>query len=136
MARQSLRHLNMSPMEILRRTDAIRQEIYSQMCGKDQDYRELSQLRSAEREFDLQWVRLPEQGGLTNLSIDDANIRKHTGATIVGVVRDGVLQTNPGAGFVFRGGDRIAIIGSDEAREAFCILSESGCCDGTSSAPA
>lgn len=135
-ARQSLRQLNMSPMEILRQTDTIRQEIYSQMCGKDQNYRELSQLRGAEREFDLQWVRLPKQGGLTDLSIADANIRKRTGATIVGVVRDGDLQTNPGAGFVLRGGDRVAIIGSDKAREDFCRISESGDCDKQSPAPA
>lgn len=123
MTRRSLRFLNMSPMEIQRLTDNVRQELYSVVCGSNRNYEELSQFRGAEREFDLQWYELPETSPLAGRTIGQNRIRQSTGASIVGVVREGVLKTNPDADYVLRPGDKIAVIGSDEARESFHRLS-------------
>lgn len=123
-ARQSLLNLDMPPVEIQRQTENIRQELYSVLSDKNKECRELSQLRGAERQFDIQWVAIPEESTLVNRSIGDSNVRKATGASIVGVVRNGDLQTNPDAQFVLISGDHVAIIGGDEERSAFCQMAD------------
>ena len=61
MTRQSLLRLHVPPTEIHRYTDTLRQEIYAQSLDQGEDYQVLSQLRNAEQQFDLQWVRLDKR---------------------------------------------------------------------------
>jgi CPA2 family monovalent cation:H+ antiporter-2 len=126
MSRQSLLRLKMSPMEVQRHTDKVRQELYSVLSDTNDGYRELVQLRGAEHQFDLQWVKLAAASGLAGKSIGESNVRKTTGASIVGVVRNGDLKTNPDASFVLEAGDLIAVIGGDADRLRFCSLSKQG----------
>ncbi|AMK10937.1 cation:proton antiporter [Pseudodesulfovibrio indicus] len=126
MSRQSLLRLKMSPMEVQRHTDKVRQELYSVLSDTNDGYRELVQLRGAEHQFDLQWVKLAAASGLAGKSIGESNVRKTTGASIVGVVRNGDLKTNPDASFVLEAGDLIAVIGGDADRLRFCSLSKHG----------
>jgi len=123
MTRQSLLHLKVPPTEIQRHTDTIRQELYAVLLNSNDRYRMLSQLRGAEQQFDLQWIRLSRESSMANRSIGENEIRKTTGASVVGVVRDGQLKPNPDANFVLMPEDLVAIIGSDENREAFCVIS-------------
>ena len=122
MTRQSLLHFSLPPTEVQRQTDIIRQRLYADLFEKDEDYRVLSQLRSAELQFDLQWVRLPPGSAIVNLSIGDSGIRKKTGASIVGVVRNGKLEANPDAEFILLPEDLVAIIGGVENRQNFSTL--------------
>ncbi|NDV18199.1 portal protein [Pseudodesulfovibrio sp. JC047] len=117
MARQSLLHFHLSPMDIHRHTEKIRQELYSTWCDSADQYRELSQFRTAEHQFDLQWLDLAEHSPWAHKSIADNNIRRKTGASIVGLVHNGELLTNPDARHILVPGDRLAIIGNDEARQ-------------------
>ncbi|WP_272699498.1 cation:proton antiporter domain-containing protein [Desulfovibrio sp. Fe33] len=123
MSRQSLLRLSKSPVEIQRHTDRIRQEFYSVLADSSDDYRELIQFRGAEQQFDLQWVKLPASSSLVGKSLGESNIRKATGASVVGVVRKGQLKTNPDAAYILEAGDLVAFIGSDEDRSRFCDLS-------------
>ncbi len=83
----------------------------------------LGQMRSAEQQFDLQWVELEASNPLTDMSIAEAEIRKNTGISVVGIIREGRLTTNPEPSFRFRQRDLVAIIGSAEARQRFhCLL--------------
>lgn len=116
--RQSLLHLMIPPADIQRHTDSIRQELYAAFFNSKDSYRTLSQLRDAEQQFDLQWLRLPGESPLVNRSIGENEIRKTTGASIVGVVRNGRLIPNPDAGFILMPEDLVAIIGSKENRNA------------------
>ena len=52
-------------------------------------------------------------------------MRKITGASVVGVIRDERLEPNPGVHFRFRLNDMVAIIGTDKARIAFREMSGS-----------
>jgi len=122
MTRQSLLHLSVPPTEVQRHTDTLRQELYAALFNSNDGYRVLSQLRGAEQQFDLQWFRLSPGSPMVNRSIGESEIRKTTGASIVGVVRDGRLKPNPDANFVLLPEDLIAIIGSDGNREAFCRM--------------
>ena len=125
MTRQSLLHLNVPPTEVQRHTDNLRQALYAALFNSNDSYRVLSQLRGAEQQFDLQWFRLSRGSQMVNRSIGESEIRKTTGASIVGVVRDGQLKPNPDADFVLLPEDLIAIIGNDGNREAFCLMAAS-----------
>jgi CPA2 family monovalent cation:H+ antiporter-2 len=125
MTRQSLLYLDVPPTEVQRHTDKIRQELYAGFFNDSDQYRMLSQLRSAEQQFDLQWIRLDQKSPLAHRSIGESEIRRVTGASVVGVVRDGQLKANPGADIVLMPGDLIAIIGGEKNRDAFCLMASS-----------
>lgn len=122
MTRQSLLHLRVPPTEVQRHTDTVRQELYAHLFNQGNDYRVLSQLRGAEQQFDLQWVRLAQESPITHRSIGESEIRKRTGASVVGVVRGEQLKPNPDADFVLLPDDLVAIIGSERNREAFSLM--------------
>ncbi|RJQ70824.1 MAG: portal protein [Desulfobacteraceae bacterium] len=119
MARQSLLHLHVPPAEVQRYTGAVRQELYADLFNHGDDYRMLSQLRGVEQQFDLQWVRLVQESPIVHRSIGESQIRKKTGASIVGVVRAKQLKPNPDADFVLLPDDLVAIIGGEGHRTAF-----------------
>ncbi|MDZ7696303.1 MAG: cation:proton antiporter [Deltaproteobacteria bacterium] len=119
LTRRSLLCLDIPPTEVHQCTDTCRQEIYADLTGEKEDYKVLSQLRDAEQQFDLQWVRLGEENPTAKKSIGESEIRKRTGASVVGVVREKQLTPNPGPDFVLQPDDLVAFIGNDESRKAF-----------------
>jgi CPA2 family monovalent cation:H+ antiporter-2 len=125
LTRQSLLRLRVPPTEVQRHTDTIRQELYAHLFNQGDDYRMLSQLRGAEQQFDLQWVRLAQESPIIHRSIGENEIRKRTGASVVGVVREEQLKPNPDADFVLLPEDLVAIIGSEKNREAFFLMASS-----------
>jgi monovalent cation:H+ antiporter-2, CPA2 family len=129
MTRQSLLHLGVPPTEVQRYTETARQELYAHWFSKGKEYRVLSQLRGAEQQFDLQWVRLAPDSPIADKSIGESEIRKKTGVSVVGVVREEQLKPNPDAEFVLRPNDLIAIIGGEKDRDAFCLMTSLARCD-------
>ena len=129
MTRQSLLHLKVPAVEIQRHTDSVRQSLYGHLFENNSDYRVLSQLRGAEQQFDLQWIRVAPESPIANRSIAESAIRRKTGVSVVGIVRQDRLEPNPDADFVLLPEDLIAIIGSDKDRGAFCGLVSAGRCD-------
>jgi CPA2 family monovalent cation:H+ antiporter-2 len=125
MTRQALLRLQVPPTEVHRNTDTLRQEIYTHLSDQDENYRVLSQLRNAEQQFDLQWIRLDQESLIAYRSIGESEIRKGTGVSVVGVVRKKQLMPNPDADFVLLPGDLIAIIGNERSREAFLLMAAS-----------
>jgi CPA2 family monovalent cation:H+ antiporter-2 len=129
MTRQSLLRLQVPPAEVQRYTDTVRQELYAHLFTKGDDYRVLSQLRGAEQQFDLQWVRLHAESPIARKSIGESEIRKKTGASVVGVVREEQLKPNPEVEFVLMPDDMVAIIGGEKNREAFCLMAALAPCN-------
>ena len=125
LTRQSLLHLQVPPTEVQPYTDIARQELYAHSSEQGDDYRMLSQLRDAEQQFILQWVPLSSESPIANKSIGESEIRKRTGASVVGVVREEQLNSNPDADFVLLPNDLVAIIGSEKNREAFSLMASS-----------
>jgi len=123
MIRQALVHLRVPAPEIQRCTETLRQELLAPMLDSRGGYKTLSQLRSAEQQFDLQWIFLAPDSPLVDRSIGEAEIRKVSGASVVGVIRGDELVPNPDAAFRFRENDLVAIMGADRAREAFQKMS-------------
>ena len=129
MARQALLRLGRLPAEVQRGVEAMRREMHGHLY-EAVDYRELAQLRDAEGLFDLQWVRLEPGSPLARVSIGASALRRRTGASVVGVVRDGVVSANPDAAFVLLPHDLIAIMGGPGQRRAFCALAAPSGCPG------
>ncbi len=120
MTRQSLLRLGVPATEIQRHTNVVREELYAELYRTNLKYCTLSQLRDAEQEFDLQWVRLGENAKIVHQTIGESGIRASSGVSIVGIVRDGKLTANPDAGFRLLPDDLVAIIGKAESRQDFC----------------
>ncbi len=119
MTRQVLLGLRIPATEIQRQTESLRQEYFSAGMSQSKPYRTLSQFRSAEHQFDLQWVSIADDSPLLNQTIGEAEIRKSTGVSVVGVLRNDQLEPNPGPDYRFRAKDLVAVIGSGAARDAF-----------------
>ena len=109
-------------MEVQRHTDTIRQELYADLFNDGDEYRVLSHLRGAEQQFDLQWIRLTAESPIAHRSVGESRIRKKTGVSVVGVVRQGRLMPNPDADFVLLPDDLVAIIGGEEHRRNFSMM--------------
>jgi CPA2 family monovalent cation:H+ antiporter-2 len=128
MTRQALIHLQIPLPQIQQYTGSLRQELFAPLFNSHNDYKTLVQLRIAERQFDLQWVMIEPGSPLISKSIGEAQIRKTSGASVVGVIRNEKLEPNPDAGFRFQLNDLVAIIGTDQSREAFRRISLSEGC--------
>ncbi len=126
MIRKSLLHFPIPVSEIQNRTESLRQSMFEPFFDRGQGYKTLVQLRSAEHQFDLQWVPLAAGSPLVTRSIGDVEIRKKAGASIVGILRDEVLLPNPDAEFRFRANDLVAIIGQEAARKSFQAMASPG----------
>ena len=55
-------------------------------------------------------------------TIAESHIRKKTGASIVGVLRNGRLRPNPDADFILMPDDLAAVIGNADERDSFCAM--------------
>ena len=122
MTRQVLLDLGIPVTEIQRHTEMLRQEYFTGRLSRTRPYQTLSQFRAAEQQFDLQWVPLGDCCLLRGHSIGENEIRKRTGVSVVGILRDDKLESNPGPDFCFQDKDLVAIIGSASARERFTAL--------------
>lgn len=126
MTRQSLLHFPIPVAEIQNRTESFRQALFAPFVDEKRGYKTLVQLRAAGQQFELQWVLLAADSPLVTRTIGEVEIRKKTGASVVGVIRDERLSANPDAGFRFQLDDLVAVIGTNEARTSFQKLSAPG----------
>ena len=122
MTRQALLHLDVSPTEIQKFTDSIRQMLYAPLYDEHKRYQAVAQLQHATRLLAVNWVGLASQSPLIGQTIETAAIRAKTGASIVGVLHEGTLVTNPERSYRFATGDMVAVMGSPEQIAAFQTL--------------
>ncbi len=123
MIRQVLLYLRIPVPEIQHTTENLRHQLLASATTANGGYKTLGQMRAAELQFDLQWIELETGNPLIGVSIAEAEIRKTTGVSVVGIIRDGTLTTNPDPSFRFRQNDLVAIIGSAQSRQKFhCMV--------------
>ncbi|MFN0091689.1 MAG: cation:proton antiporter regulatory subunit [Acidimicrobiales bacterium] len=72
----------------------------------------LSDLRHEVEGLAIEWVTMPERGGLTGRTIEDGRVRTATGASVVAVIRAGRSLPGPGPELLFEPGDVVLVIGS------------------------
>ena len=116
--RQALLHLNVPTEEIQRFNDEVRRELYRPMFELGEAHEHLVAIKDASRLLSLHWIELREGSALIGATLQECQIRAVTGATVVGIIREGQLNSNPGPHEVFEVDDRIAVIGSAEELDA------------------
>ena len=121
-ARQALLHLDLPAPEVQRYTDAVRQDLYAPIYQMHSEYAEVHALEQARRLLEFTWVTLPEGSPLAGCSLGEAQIRSHTGATVVAIMRRGALVSNPGTAEILRAGDVLAVLGNHGELEGFTAL--------------
>jgi monovalent cation:H+ antiporter-2, CPA2 family len=122
MTRQALLYLRIPATEIQRLTESLRHELMAPGNNRNDESKTLSALRFAKLQLDLQWVRLPENSPFAHRTIAKSEIRKATGASVVGVIRNDELEPNPGADFRLLPNDLVAVIGTEKERDAFTAM--------------
>jgi CPA2 family monovalent cation:H+ antiporter-2 len=122
MTRKALLHLRIPPTEIQYHTETLRREVFAPILGNNKHVTTLNQLRRAEQQFDLQWVRLEPSSTLVGTTLGESQIRSKTGVSVVGILRDDQLIPNPDVHLSFQTHDHVAIIGTDTARSIFETL--------------
>ncbi len=123
-ARQALLHLQVPVTVIQQYTDTVRQQLYAPIYNSHYDYQLLTQLDNIKDLLEISWVRLSTASPLVNATIKQTAIRKRTGASVVGIIHEGVFQANPGPDFRFTDNDLVAVVGNPLERETFKQLAE------------
>ena len=122
MARKALVHLHIPAAKIQHYTESLRQDLFASFFSENEEDEILEQLQWAENQFDMQWMLIKTGSVLVGKTIGESEIRTITASSVVGVIRDDVLEPNPDANFRFQANDRTAIIGTDSSRETFFQL--------------
>jgi len=126
--RQALLHLDLPVDRIYKFTDEVRHEHYRPLYKLDGSYKALSQLQNSDRLFQLTWITISPNSELVGLTIEQSAIRKKTGVTIAGILREDRLISNPEPDFTLALDDSVGVIGKKEHLKQFCELSNSlGC---------
>lgn len=86
------------------------------------------------REAELTTVRLSEDAGIAGKLIGELQLRTATGASIVGIQRDGESIINPGPDEELRAGDEVLLLGSESQLDAARRMMD-GSADATSAQP-
>ncbi len=118
-ARQALLHQEIPATVIQSYCDKERLRHYEAFHENQKDNTTITQLRSAKNLIEITWVHLDQQSKLIGQTLEDLDIRRQFGASIVGVVRHGRFFPNPNADYRMEVDDLLAVMGNSEERVAF-----------------
>ena len=99
-------------------TEAVRRDQYNIQISTTDEHRSLHDLLIAAESIDITWVELGENSLLVNHTLQEANIRSQTGASVVAFIRHHELIPNPKSSTVFEVGDKIGLIGEKDQIDA------------------
>lgn len=128
MVRQVLVHFKVTPTDIQRFSAAVHEELYAPLYGQDgvginsPSAQLLRQLKNATRTLTIEWIALSSTSPLVGQTLAEAAIRRHTGASVVAVMRGNRVQPNPPPEYRFAADDLLAVMGTPEQEEAFRAL--------------
>lgn len=126
LVRQVLLHVDITPEAIDRLSDAVRLQGYRPLRLPGEEELLLRELRRSSAAIGIAWLMVDDGSPLADKTIGANNIRRRTGASVVAIERDGAMIANPGPETVLRAGDRLAIWGTLEQRQALHTLCVAG----------
>ncbi|WP_419785859.1 cation:proton antiporter [Pseudodesulfovibrio sp.] len=118
-ARKMLRLLGMPPLAVQCFADAVQSGGYGQICRSEQPPEGSLQQMEALRAMDVAWVEVLPETPLSGRNLVDLNIRKATGVSIVGIMRQGTMHPNPDPCMALLPGDVLMVMGAPEERQLF-----------------
>jgi len=115
--RHTLLQLGLSPQEIHRYMDAVREDHYDFDVNSEDEHRLLHELLHAVKSIEIMWFRLPSGNAMVGQTLAEANLRARTGASVVAILRAGEVMANPKSNTTFQSKDRIGLIGERQQIE-------------------
>jgi CPA2 family monovalent cation:H+ antiporter-2 len=126
MVHHTLLELGFPVREVHAYTETVRSKLYNPTAGSDADHRTIHELVKASDSIEISWISLPDGSPLIGQSLEIANLRSLTGASIVAIMRNSQLIANPKSMTIFKAGDRIGLIGeSDQIEKARAVATPS-----------
>ena len=122
LVRHTLLRLGFPAQEITRYTDAVRRDHYDLEINTAEEHRLLHDLVDAVSSIGIEWFRLPALNPLVGKTLQEANVRARTGASVVAILRGHELMANPKSMTIFQEEDRIGLIGDRDEIEAAARL--------------
>ncbi len=116
--RHTLMLLGFPIHEVTRYIDSVRQDHYDLEVDTEEEMRVLRHLVDAVDGLEVAWFTLRDGNPLVGRTLASANLRAHTGASVVAILRGRQLLANPKSQAVFEAGDRVGFIGDAEHLEA------------------
>ena len=116
--RHTLLKLDFPVTEIIRYMDAVRRDHYDTQINTQEEHRLLHDLINASGNIEVTWFSLDADNPLVGRTLQDANLRALTGASVVAIMRKGQLIANPKSFTTFEADDRVGFIGDSEQIEA------------------
>ncbi len=95
-------------------TESVRRDRYNIQINSLDEHRSMHDLLVATESIEIAWVKLDEASPLVGRSLRESNIREHTGASVVAMIRDHELIPNPKSSTIFNQGDNIGLIGEQD----------------------
>ncbi len=116
--RYTLLQLGFPLQEIDRYKDAVRQDQYDLEINTEGEHRSLQDLLAAVNHAEIIWLQLLAENPILGQTLETANLRARTGASVVAIIRDGQVLANPKSQTAFKAGDRVGLIGDRQQIEA------------------
>jgi K+:H+ antiporter len=116
--RRTLLELDFPLNKVQEYADAVRGDYYDLNVNTEQERQLLHDLLSASENIGITWLRLETNNPLVGRSLAEANLRATSGASVVAIMRDGELITNPEATAVLRANDLVGLLGNEEQLNA------------------
>lgn len=113
MTRQALLYFHVPAHEVLQVASAIRRERYDAVAERQNSgFSIMANIGDLGRQLDFTWIGLLPGSPLDGRSLSDLRVRTTTGASVVGIIRDNNLMTNPDGEARLATGDLVAVVGT------------------------
>jgi len=112
--RHTLLALEYPLVQIQQYLDAVRRDAYDTTKFTPEENQMLDQLMAAVRGVTITWQAIGENSPLIGQTLVEANLRARTGASIIALMREHQIITNPEANLSFAQGDILGLMGDAE----------------------
>lgn len=126
--RRTLLQLGFPLSTVQEYSDVVRGDYYDLSINTEQERQLLFDLLGASDNIGIIWLRVAANNALDGCSLADANLRAKAGASVVAIMRNGDLITNPEPQAVLRANDLVGLVGDEEqlnAAQRFFATSDS-----------
>jgi CPA2 family monovalent cation:H+ antiporter-2 len=122
-SRQALLHLDVPVTSIQEFTDEVRRQMYAPIYqAAHPDFHLMEKLDTIKYQLEIGWVRIAENSHFLGKTLMETAIRNTTGASVVGIIRNGIFAPNPKADYRFMAGDLAAVVGNKQERDQFQVM--------------
>ena len=107
------------PRTVLRLTDDQARRLGTVLSGGYFKPALVEEIEALIGEFAVDWVTLTDESPSTGKSINELQVRKRTGMSVIAILRTGATITAPDPNEVLRSGDRLVVVGPQKNLNGF-----------------